>query len=727
MYTTNAAYVQAACLHHYFIDPYPRIHKNAGMRMIKEAYASFKTPRTFFSAAAIFLGYLIGAELSYSLYESPAVFPVHSGVALAGIVLAGIQFWPAIFFAALISYWWHDLALFLALFYSLGNAIQAITGAYILRYIGFEPSLRRMRDILSITLVAISVSAIVPAMRFLAQDLYLFLGGEVTETSFGVWWVGHIFSLLIVAPFLIRWIARPLFKRDSRVVLESFVALGLLFTIYGFIFFTTIEQINGIPFIYLIFPPLFWIALRLGSRFMTLALFITSIIAIVGTTLGYATNQTTIPIGDLLFLTEIFLIVIGIMFLLVTAIEEERRTATARLEGHIDQLEEALEKIRTEDKAKTTFVATLAHELRNPLAPILSTIELLSLRGPDAKDFPTMLGTMRDRVRTMARLLDDLLDISRITHEKLRLQKSTVNIVGVVKSSVESMSSYMQKRNLTFNVTLPQSENLMLEADPIRLEQILVNLLHNAAKYTDVGGAIGLSVARENGSVSIKIRDSGVGIEPHMLQKIFEPFLQVRQTSGGLGIGLSLTKRLVELHGGTIEAKSDGLGHGSEFIVSLPLTPTSTIPIQLPAAATTKEIPHVSHVEPLRAGLRVLLVDDNHAATETLGKLLEFKGYTVRFAHNGESTLLVAREFDPHIIMLDIGLPDINGYDVAKKIRSESVDVGLIALTGYGQAEDVARAQEAGFDHHLTKPVAIADLEKTLKDLFESRLPRKAA
>ena len=355
--------------------------------MIKEAYASFLMPRVFFPGAALFLGYFLSAELAYVLYESPAVFPLHSGVALAGLVLIGIQFWPAVFFAALASYFYHDLTPFLSLMYTLGNAIQAITGATILRYIGFHSSLRRMRDILSLTLVALTVSAIAPAVRFVAQDLYPLMGGTVTETSFGVWWVGHMFSLLVITPFLIRWLGFPFFRRTWREVVEVSAALIIIIAIYAFLFFTTTEQINGIPFVYLIFPPLFWIALRGGSRFMTLALLLTSMIAISGTALGYATSDT-VPMGELLFLTEIFLIVIATIFLIVTAVEEERRTATERLTGHINKLEEALEKIRTEDKAKTTFVATLAHELRNPLAPILSTIELLSLRGPDAKDFP---------------------------------------------------------------------------------------------------------------------------------------------------------------------------------------------------------------------------------------------------------------------------------------------------------------------------------------------------
>jgi signal transduction histidine kinase/CheY-like chemotaxis protein len=667
-------------------------------------------------AVAIFTAFVAASELAFTYSVFPAVFPVHSGVALAALVLAGAQFWPAIFFGALFSYWLHDTPAFLALSFALANAIQAVTATYILRYVAFRASLRRMRDIFWLTIVALLTSTIVPVIGFFAYEGYGYLGGTAIPIPVGAWWVGHLFSLLIVSPFLIRWLAHPLFDRTWKEVVEIIAAMTILLSVYVFLFFTTIEQINGVPLVYAIFPPLFWIALRLGSRFMTLSLFATSTLALIGTTMGRA-SISTLPLGDQLFLTQIFLEVMAVIFLTVTAVEEERRTATARLQGHIDQLQEALTKIRSEDQAKTQFVATLAHELRNPLAPLLSTIELLTLRGPDAKDFPSMLGTMRDRVRTMARLLDDLLDISRISHQKLKLQKSTVDIVGIVKSSVESMSGYMQKRNLSFNVTLPQTETLLLEADPIRLEQIIVNLLHNAAKYTDIGGTIHLLVERDRNMVAVRVRDTGIGIPPNMLQRIFEPFLQVnaKNGSGGLGIGLSLTKRLVELHDGSIEARSDGENKGSEFVVRLPLLTVS--PIQ-PALPRQDEV----RVESAPTGLRILLVDDNQAATETLGKLLEFKGHAVRFAHDGRSTLKAAEEFDPHVIMLDIGLPDMSGYDVARLLRQErGHDFALVAITGYGQDDDKSRAKTAGFDHHLTKPVGIAELEKTLALLAESR------
>ncbi|MBL8158527.1 response regulator [bacterium] len=673
--------------------------------------------RDVISAFIVFTGVFLGTELSFTFYSSPAIFPFHSGIALASLVIAGIRFWPAIFFATLLSYSIHGTPMVLLLAYVLGNSIQAVTGASLLKYVGFKASLRRMRDIFWLTAVALAMSTIVPSIGTIAYEVNQFLGGNPMPISVGSWWIGHVMSLLILAPFLIRWIAHPIFERTWREVVEIVTAMTLLFGVYAFLFFTPIEQINGIPLVYAIFPPLFWIALRLGSRFMTLALFGTSVLALIGTGLGYATGPTNVPTGELLFLTQIFLIVIAVIFLTVTAVEEERRTATARLQGHIDQLQEALTKIRSEDDAKTQFVATLAHELRNPLAPLLSTIELLTLRGPDAKDFPSMLNTMRDRVRTMARLLDDLLDISRITHQKLKLQKTTLDIVQVVRSSVESMSGYMQKRNLAFNVTLPHSETLLLEADPIRLEQIIVNLLHNAAKYTEVGGEINLSVAREKDKALICVRDSGIGIPRHMLQKVFEPFLQVNAKnggSGGLGIGLSLTKRLVELHDGTIEARSEGEGKGSEFLVRLPLLTVSPIQPAMPKEANPMRI------ERSASGTRVLLVDDNHAASETLGKLLEFKGYSVRFTHDGESTLRAADEFDPHIIMLDIGLPDMSGYDVARTLRGRGNTAAMIAVTGYGQAEDKSRSKEAGFDHHLTKPVGINDLEKILAPLARS-------
>lgn len=661
--------------------------------------------------AILFIGILVGSELSFALSSNPAVFPLHAGIALAGLVLLGARFWPSIFFAILASHFLHDSPAFIALIYALGNSIQAITAAYILHSIRFKPSLRRMRDIFGLTLVALIVSAIVPAVRFAGYEIYQYFGGTFQSTApFGAWWVGHIFSLLIISPFLIRWLAHPRFKRTRAEVVEIVLAMTLLFSVFGFLFFTPIEQVNGIPLVYAIFPPLFWIALRLGSRFMTLGLFSMSLIALTGTALGYATSETRIASGELLFLTEIFLEVVAIIFLIVTAVEEERRTASTTLRGHIDTLQDALTKIRGEDEAKNTFVATLAHELRNPLAPLLSTIELLTLRGPTAKDFPHMLGTMRDRVMTMSHLLDDLLDISRISHQKLELKKTDVDIVAIVQSSVQSMEGFLEKRDREFNVTLPHTEKLIAHADPIRIEQIVVNLLSNAAKYTPEGGIIELFVAREGPQVAIRVRDSGIGIPVTMLKRIFEPFLQLNasQTTGGLGIGLTLTQRLVEMHGGTIEARSAGEGRGSEFIVRLPLlTASPLLPMIVPEAA-----PHVRK-SPSK-GLRVLLVDDNEAGVTTLQKLLEFKGYEVMSAPDGTTTFRIIEEFDPHVVMLDIGLPDMDGYEIARRLRSRGSQVTLIAITGYGQSTDKVRAKDAGFDYHLTKPVGISDLENVL-------------
>ncbi|MFZ2555658.1 MAG: ATP-binding protein [Minisyncoccia bacterium] len=688
------------------------MQKDRLQAFLKQGYDS----GTFLRGLGLFSAILIGYELSFALSSNPAVFPLHAGIALAGLVLVGAAYWPAIFFATLTSHFLHETPAFMTLAYALGNSIQALTAVYILLAIQFKPSLRRMRDIFGLTLVALTVSTIAPSVRFLAYEAHTYLGGTIAPSvaSFGSLWVGHIFSLLIVSPFLIRWLAHPHFKRTKREVLEIVLAMLSLSAVFVFLFFTPIEQINGIPLVYAIFPPLFWIALRLGSRFMTLALFSMSLIALTGTTLGFATDAA-IPTGELLFLTEVFLEVVAVIFLIVTAVEEERRTATARLRGHIDDLEEALQRNRKEDDAKNTFVATLAHELRNPLAPLLSTIELLTLRGPYASDFPHMLRTMHDRVMTMSHLLDDLLDISRISHQKLELKKKEVDIVAIVQSSVQSMEGYIEKRARSFNVTLPHTEKLMLLADPIRIEQIVVNLLSNAAKYTPEGGTIDLTVARENTQVAIRVRDSGIGIPANMLTRIFEPFLQLNasQASGGLGIGLTLTQRLVEMHGGTIEARSAGEGHGSEFIVRLPLS-TST-PLLLTAGVPDDSSTHIP--TSLSKGVRLLLVDDNEAATMTLRKLLEFKGYEVRTASNAAEAFAAVALFAPHVIMLDIGLPGMDGYEIARRLRTEGCTAKIVALTGYGQSGDKERAEKEGFDHHLTKPVGILDLEKVLSSL----------
>jgi CheY-like chemotaxis protein len=309
----------------------------------------------------------------------------------------------------------------------------------------------------------------------------------------------------------------------------------------------------------------------------------------------------------------------------------------------------------------------------------------------------------------MVRLIDDLLDVSRISRNKLDIRKEHVELAAVVQSAVESSRPLLQQCGHELTISLPP-EAFHLDADPVRLAQVFLNLLNNAAKYTDRGGQIWLSAKREGSDAVVSVRDNGIGIPSDMLSSVFDMFTQVdrslEQSQGGLGIGLTLVRRLVEMHDGSIEARSDGPNQGSEFIVRLPLVIRS--PIESPSSdgAAVKRLNHD----------RILVVDDNKDSATTLAMLLRLNGNDIRTAHDGIEAMEVADTFHPEIVLLDIGLPKLNGYDVARRIRQQrwGQDVLLIALTGWGNDEDRRLSQEAGFNFHIVKPVDLAALEELL-------------
>jgi PAS domain S-box-containing protein len=357
---------------------------------------------------------------------------------------------------------------------------------------------------------------------------------------------------------------------------------------------------------------------------------------------------------------------------------------------------------------KDIFLATLAHELRNPLAPIRNGLQIL--RMPCEPGQAQRVSEMMDRqLSHLVRLVDDLLDISRISSGKVTLQRKRVTAGAVARSAVEGCQGLMEAASHALTVDIPD-ERLELDVDPTRIDQVIHNLLANAAKYTPPGGHIKLGIVREQSDVVIRVVDDGLGIPAHMLLEVFEMFTQVNHTlhrsQGGLGIGLALVQKLVELHGGTVSAASEGTRMGSTFTVRLPYVPPAA-----PALAAQSE-------EVVAGGtpLRVLVVDDNVDAAQTLAILLELSAHEVKMAHDGTSGVAAALAFVPDLVLLDIGLPDMDGYAVARRLRGEASlsRVRLAALTGWGSADDKRKAEEAGFNHHLTKPVEVAELMKVI-------------
>jgi PAS domain S-box-containing protein len=380
---------------------------------------------------------------------------------------------------------------------------------------------------------------------------------------------------------------------------------------------------------------------------------------------------------------------------------------------HLDaKLQRQAEELASANRAKDEFLAMLGHELRNPLAPILNAVGVLRAQGSEEAVLTRSRDAIERQVHHMARLVDDLLDVSRITRGTIELRQGTMDLTQLVRQVAQSTRPLIESHAHTFHVSVP-AEPLWLRADATRLEQVLANLLTNAVKYTPDGGEIWLTCGCEGDEAVVRVRDSGRGIPPEMLPRIFELFTQVSpsidRAQGGLGLGLTLVRRLVEMHGGHVTAHSTGLGHGAEFMVRLPLA-ESYVPHAEVAGSTPGGDPP--------AAKRILIVEDNADSRETLRDLLELWGHEVDVAPDGTAGLVAFALRPPDVALIDIGLPGLNGYDLTRQIRANggSVGVRLVALTGYGQPEDRRRALEAGFDDHLVKPLDPEKLRHLLSD-----------
>jgi signal transduction histidine kinase len=361
-------------------------------------------------------------------------------------------------------------------------------------------------------------------------------------------------------------------------------------------------------------------------------------------------------------------------------------------------LQAANEQLRDSGRRKDEFLAVLAHELRNPLAPISNAVEVLNLQGPRDPVLQASRDVISRQVGNMARLIDDLLDVGRITSGKLDLRRERIELAAVVEQALETSRPHL--RGHEFTVALPP-QPVWVDADPVRLAQVVSNLLNNACKYTPASGSIRLAAERSGARVTVTVRDNGIGIAAEQLPKLFHMFTQAtpalgRVQSGGLGIGLALARALVEMHGGTIEARSGGEGRGSEFSITLPALDEGAAPLHRARTASTVVDPR-----------RILVVDDNPDSAATLAMLLRADGHTIEVAHDGERAVQAAAAFRPDAILLDIGLPGMDGLDTCRAIRSQPGNrhILIAALTGWGQDEDQRRSREAGFDAHLVKPV----------------------
>jgi two-component system, sensor histidine kinase len=396
---------------------------------------------------------------------------------------------------------------------------------------------------------------------------------------------------------------------------------------------------------------------------------------------------------------------------MVSAVQAALRARLRQYElrAQLEQTSAANRELQDQARAKDDFLATLSHELRNPLSALTTAAQLLERESIDSKTDLMARQIVKRQTGLMSRLLDDLLDVSRITRGKLEIRKTPIEVSAIIESAIETVQPWLNRKGHAFSVSVPERD-VVIEADAVRLAQVLANLLTNAAKYTEPQGRIELAVQHHDETMEFRVRDNGIGIPKENQAEVFKMFAQlspaIDRSEGGLGIGLALAKGLVDLHGGSIEVASEGLGRGSEFTVRIPIAHTVA-----PAVASARET--ASDKETRKCDL--IVADDNADALQSLAMLLEMEGHTVRAASDGAAAVTLAQQKMPDVMLLDIGMPGLNGYEVASRVRElpGGDAVMLIALTGWGQPSDRARASEAGFDHHLTKPIdhdALADL-----------------
>jgi signal transduction histidine kinase/CheY-like chemotaxis protein len=391
-------------------------------------------------------------------------------------------------------------------------------------------------------------------------------------------------------------------------------------------------------------------------------------------------------------------------------------TAAGQPDYFISVIEDITERKRAEEeleragRLKDEFLAMLAHELRNPLAPIRNASEVLSRAVPDEPGVQAPIGMIRRQTAHLSRLVDDLLDVSRITQGRIQLQRKPIDLTTVISQAVETVAPLIREKRQDLSVISRQLQPLYVNGDSARLVQCVVNVLTNAAKYSDCGGHIRIETRREAAHAVIETSDDGVGLSPELLPRVFDLFVQGDRTldraQGGLGIGLSVVQRLIEMHGGEVRARSDGLGRGASFEIRLPR-------IEAPV------VEERDAERPVTSARRVLVVDDNIDSADSLAMILTFDGHETDRVYTAHDALERTASFKPDVVLLDIGLPGIDGYEVARRLRATPglERLRLVALTGYGQPEDRARTRAAGFDDHLVKPVEFPALERAIADV----------
>ena len=653
-------------------------------------------------ALVYFIAGRVGLSFADLHTSASAVWPP-TGIALAALLVYGSGAWPAILAGAFLVNLTTSGAPIASALIAAGNTAEALVGAgLVARWARGPACFERARDVFRFAVLAAGLATMVSAT---AGTATLVASGQASgPAAAGIWltwWLGDAAGALVFAPPLVLWhrnrhiyIAR---SRVSEAILTHALVMGV-----GVLCFAS-PVMSVYPLVFLCLPPLAWVAFRYGRRVAATHVALLSLIA------TYTTQHGVGPFvmatrNESLLVLQAFMGTIALTMLPVAALVAEFRRATAQLEEAHAQERRARAEAEGSSAAKDEFLAMLSHELRNPLQAMHSSLWLLD-RAPGGDRPKKALDILNRQTEHLTRLVNDLLDVARVTAGRMPLVPQPLDVAEAVRKAVNALDAAGRLDDHRVEI---EAEPVWLRADPVRLEQILSNLLANALKYTPQGGRVRITVGHEGEDALVRVRDDGMGIPPDLLPRIFEVFAQGRRglarSEGGMGVGLALVQRLAKLHGGSVEAASDGLGRGAEFVLRLPLLAR---PIDQARPAASPAGPR-----------RVLIVEDNADVREALRTLLTHAGHIVYEAADGQEGVDAALRLKPDVVLIDIGLPVLDGYQVAQVLRERRAALGsavrLVAVTGYGHAEDRRRAHEAGFDEHLVKPVDPEALQRAL-------------
>jgi signal transduction histidine kinase len=663
-------------------------------------------PRTLIAAGILTAVYFLAAKLSLKLaFLHASASPVWppAGIALAALLLFGFRLWPAIFIGAFLVNLTTPGTVFTSLGIAAGNTLEAILGAWLIQALaGGTRAFERAYDVFRFALAAALSAIVSPTIGLTGLAMAGFASWANYPAIWLTWWLGDLGGVVMFAPLLVLWLGQPLRRLNPVRDFEVAVLLLVLALLSGVVFggWFRISTLNY-PTAFLLGPIVVWTSFRLSARETATGLFVLSAIAIWGTLQRFGPFVRTDQNQSLLILQS-FNILTTITAIALAAGMAERRRAEAAIEEQRATVEAA-------NRTKDNFLAMLSHELRTPLTPVLAALDALKTERQQPPEMDATLAMMRRNIELESQLIDDLLDLTRITKDKLHLEFEPVDAHQAVHNVIEMCASEAHGKNLQVQLDF-QATDFRVMADAAKFQQIIWNLFKNAIKFTGEKGAITISSANHLPHIlTLSVGDTGIGIEPEIMERIFNPFEQgersFQRRFGGLGLGLTISKSLAQAHGASLIAKSEGTGRGATFLLTMKtaeLDETSATPRALDALTSP-------------GSLRILLVDDHPDTCAALERLLKLRGHTVTAAHNMRGALEIAGASEEpfELLISDVGLPDGNGMDLIRYLRVKQPIRG-IAISGFGMDSDIGKSLEAGFSEHLVKPVKLEKLEAAI-------------